>query len=343
MANEIIHRNGFISKSGSTVESFLNVTGDTTANSFITVGGLSTEFVKGDGTLDSNTYLTSGDLIANTDDYLTGATFNTGDGVITHTLQSGSTVTVDIDGRYVTSIGVGAGLITSGGLAPNINLALSALTDGTADIVGADDEIIYLDNGVQKRKQVDEWNLSAFNNDIGAGGGTDDFVTGATFNTGDGVLTLTRQSGSTVTVDLDDRYSLTGHTHPEFIGDYLPLSGGTLTGGLTGTTIHVANALLDNQENLVVTTGGEVIATISKLLYDAAFFDYVVKDGTNLRSGVVMSCHDGTLTEYTDNSTNDLGDTSGVFFDVDISGNDLRLNANVSSGTWEIKVFIRGL
>ena len=75
--------------------------GDVTANALITVGGAVTDFVKGDGTLDSNTYLTSGDLIANTDDFLTGATFNTGDGIITHTLQSGSTVTVDIDGRYL--------------------------------------------------------------------------------------------------------------------------------------------------------------------------------------------------------------------------------------------------
>ena len=42
---------------------------------------------------------------------------------------------------------------------------------------------------------------------------TDDYVTSAGFNTTNGVLTLTRLSGGTVTVDLDDRYSLTGHTH----------------------------------------------------------------------------------------------------------------------------------
>ena len=42
---------------------------------------------------------------------------------------------------------------------------------------------------------------------------TDEYVSGATFNTSDGVLTLGMQSGSTVTVDLDGRYSLTGHTH----------------------------------------------------------------------------------------------------------------------------------
>ena len=105
MANELIHRKGFISKSGSTVEAFLNVSGDTTSSSFITVGGSSTQFVKGDGTLDSNTYLTSVDLDGlGGNDYVTGATFNTGDGVITSTRFSGGTYTVDIDGRYTTCL-----------------------------------------------------------------------------------------------------------------------------------------------------------------------------------------------------------------------------------------------
>jgi len=58
MANEFIIRNGFISKSGSTVQNFLNVSGNTTSAAFVTIGGTELQFVKGDGTLDSNTYLT---------------------------------------------------------------------------------------------------------------------------------------------------------------------------------------------------------------------------------------------------------------------------------------------
>ncbi len=49
---------------------------------------------------------------------------------------------------------------------------------------------------------------------------TNEFTTGATFNSGDGVLTFTRNNGGdTYTVDLDGRY--------------LQLGGGTLTGDLT--------------------------------------------------------------------------------------------------------------
>jgi len=493
MANELIHRKGFISKSGSTVEAFLNVSGDTTSSSFITVGGSSTQFVKGDGTLDSNTYLTSVDLDGlGGNDYVTGATFNTGDGVITSTRFSGGTYTVDIDGRYTTAVTGGVGIDSTGGLTPSISLNLSELgvstmvagdwiafdnagtsnkalissidlgifnndqgwtsnvgtvtsvtagagmtqsgvstVNPTLDVVGGTgiianandielalqelsvttvtggDWLAFDDAGVSSKALISSIPLSVFDNDLSTVENTDDYVTGATFNTGDGVITSTLQSGGTYTVDIDGRYltaisTATGLadtggltpaisldfpslpdgtgaivgatdeiiyldngvesrkavnewdlgqfnndqgwiTNANLSGLYLPLSGGTLSGPLTSTTINVVNSLLDNQENLTVTTGTEVIATISQTLYDAGFFDYVVKNGTNVRSGTVMACHDGTLVEYTDTSTNDLGNTTQVTFNVDLSGGNMRLLADVDSGTWGIKIFIRGL
>ena len=44
----------------------LDVNGDITGDSFIKDGGASTEFLKADGSVDTNTYLTSTDV----DDYL---------------------------------------------------------------------------------------------------------------------------------------------------------------------------------------------------------------------------------------------------------------------------------
>jgi hypothetical protein len=45
------------------------------------------------------------------------------------------------------------------------NVDLSELTDGTDDVVGSADELVYLDASSQKRKQIDEIKLGQFNND----------------------------------------------------------------------------------------------------------------------------------------------------------------------------------
>jgi hypothetical protein len=77
--------------------------------------------------------------------------------------------------------------------------------------------------------------------------------------------------------------------------------------------------------------------------YTAAFFDFVIKNGTNLRVGTVFACHDGTNVVYTETSTNDLGDTSDVTLSVDISGTDMRLRATVTSDDWSVKSLIRAI
>ena len=75
------------------------------------------------------------------------------------------------------------------------NVDLSELTDGTGDIT-SDDEVVYLDNGSQKRKAFSELKLSQFNNDSGWTSNSGD-ITGVTAGTGmsgggsSGAVTLT--------------------------------------------------------------------------------------------------------------------------------------------------------
>lgn len=109
-------------------------------------------------------------------------------------------------------------------------------------------------------------------------------------------------------------------------------------------TLDLKSANVSYQENTDVDSGGtEVVATVSSTLYTAAFFDYVVKQGTNLRAGTVTAVHDGTNIEYTDVATQDLGSTYGVEFTCDLSGGNLRLNASVLTDNWSIKVIARAL
>jgi hypothetical protein len=108
--------------------------------------------------------------------------------------------------------------------------------------------------------------------------------------------------------------------------------------------VRILSSSLSYQENIDVDSAAtEVVATVSISDYDAAFFDYVIKSGTNLRAGTVTAVHNGTSVEYNEVSTQDLGTTSGVTLSVDISGTDLRLLATTTTDNWTVKSLIRTL
>ena len=112
---------------------------------------------------------------------------------------------------------------------------------------------------------------------------------------------------------------------------------------ITSSGISIKAALLSNQENTDVDTGTETVASVAVATYTAAFFDFVIKKTTNVRSGTVYACHDGTNVEFTETSTQDLGDTSDVTLSVDISGGNMRLLATVTSDDWSVKSLIRAI
>jgi len=118
---------------------------------------------------------------------------------------------------------------------------------------------------------------------------------------------------------------------------------------MDGGNVHISDdlkigaTLLSNQENTDVDTGTEVVAQVSTSTYTAAFFDFVIKKVGNIRSGTVYACHDGTNVEFTETSTQDLGDTSDVTLSVDKSGTNLRLIATVTSDDWSVKSLIRAI
>jgi hypothetical protein len=102
-------------------------------------------------------------------------------------------------------------------------------------------------------------------------------------------------------------------------------------------------ATITNQINTDVDTGTETIASVAIATHDSAFFDFVIKKTTNVRSGTVYACHDGTSVVFTETSTQDLGNTSDVTLSVDISGTEMRLRATTTSDNWSIKSLIRAI
>jgi hypothetical protein len=90
-------------------------------------------------------------------------------------------------------------------------------------------------------------------------------------------------------------------------------------------------------------SGLELVANASINLYRAAFFDYVIQKQGNVRAGTVFACNDGVSVEYTETSTNDIGDTSDVVLSVDISGTNMRLLADAATSGWSVKSLIRAI
>ena len=107
--------------------------------------------------------------------------------------------------------------------------------------------------------------------------------------------------------------------------------------------LRVLSSSINYQENTDVDTGTETVATVNTGSFDGAFFDYLIKSGSNLRAGTVTAIHDGTNVEYNEVSTQDLGSTTAVELSVDISGADMRLRATTTSDDWLIKSLVRTL
>jgi len=96
-------------------------------------------------------------------------------------------------------------------------------------------------------------------------------------------------------------------------------------------------------ENTDVDTGTETVDIFPDTLCKAAFWDYVVSKGANLRSGTVFAAWDsGTdAINYTEVSTPDVGDTSDLTLAVDISSDDVRLRATAASDDWLVETLRR--
>ena len=84
-------------------------------------------------------------------------------------------------------------------------------------------------------------------------------------------------------------------------------------------------------------SGSNIVFTQSTGSYTSAFFKYTVGKTTNARSGEIMAVWNGSTVAFTDNSTTDIGSTSGVTPTVTLSGANVRLNMNTSTSGWRIK------
>ena len=100
--------------------------------------------------------------------------------------------------------------------------------------------------------------------------GTNNYVTGLSFNTTSGVLSASRQGLGNVTVDLDGRYALSSAI-PTITaqGDSIFLTGGSTSGGITTFTYNVTNSFtgavaIDVKCEIVSAAGATVFTDVTR-------------------------------------------------------------------------------
>ena len=223
-----------------------------------------------DSRLDGIEAETGSYLTSYNDEYTTGATFNTGNGVITFKRNDGDTYTVDIDGRFLdtraqvhselystggdandyTEFGIYRNYASNGPISNHNTILHVSQTDGNYGFqlggsTVANGDGLYFRNfagtdtitgstwlQIATRDWVGDQNyLTDYN---------DEYTTGATFNTGNGVITFTRNDGDTFTVDIDGRF-LTSYSETDTL-DSVADRGSTTDQTLTMGGIVVTGA-----------------------------------------------------------------------------------------------------
>jgi len=133
-----------------------------------------------------------------------------------------------------------------------------------------------------------------------------------------------------------------------------PIDNGVLVSDGTSTGIAATEILKVTPEGVVQfntvsptgLTGNTVTISFDKTIGSAYYFDYWVTETLSgaTRSGTVLAVWKNTTVEYSDTSTPDiLGSTFGISFSVVINEPNIELTAEITSGTWDIKIGTRAI
>jgi hypothetical protein len=193
--------------------------------------------------------------------------------------------------------------------------------------------------------------------DIGTFSGSGVNFSGTTSN---GVLTYL--TGSTVSVQSSMTYdgstlNLGASSSTGVIINVQGSSGQlfTVSDGLTGSlfgvsdisgiplfTVNSNGAVYPSSFNSSNIYATQSLISIDKTSGKSAFIDYVVDNTTGFRSGTILSVWNGTNLVSNDTSVS-IGTTTGITLSATISGAYFKVYANVTSGTWSVKMGIRVL
>ncbi len=135
-------------------------------------------------------------------------------------------------------------------------------------------------------------------------------------------------------VQTNDDYNVIGNVN---IDSYSNLRAGDLFIGEAQTPS------LYTTKKVTLSSGTNSIYSFATSSYSGAFVDYTIESGSNARSGNLMSIWNGNSIQYVENSTIDIGNTTGVTFSFVISGSNAVLQAISDTSGWVVKTILRSI
>ena len=90
-----------------------------------------------------------------------------------------------------------------------------------------------------------------------------------------------------------------------------------------------------------INSGQSTLYSIPISAYTGAFFEYTAKNTAGVRAGSIMSVFSGSSVEFNETTTNDIGSTTNLSFDMSVTGTSANLLVSATTNNWEIKTIIR--
>ena len=264
--------------------------------------------------------------------------------------DSGFKLDVSGSGRF-------SGNLTVTGSATNSLLvkgsgATSSTTSLRVENSAATARLTILDDGTSAFNTNNLYISSSGNIGIGTSSPTSRlFVNGNTYlsgSAGTGSALTVYKSGSTVVSiqgSQGELFSITDSLSGSLFS-VSNISGLPILEVFSDNTTLIGNYLdpmLVTTQLVTANSGSTTIYSLPTASYDGAFYDYVVRSGSNSRAGQIMAIWSGSSVNYTDNSTTDFGSTANLSFNVIVSGSNMVLRSTVTTGSWTVKTIIRSI
>jgi len=270
------------------------------------------------------TLIGAGTSSTDTNFYLSGASFNTGNGVLTLTVSGATDQTVDLDGRYLTSFTESDPVFTAspaGGITSE-NIGLWDEAHGWGDHAG-----LYA-NASHTHSATD--------------------ITSGTL---DGArLPWAANDGFSGTYPLvwkgDDRPYTASWLSIRGSDDTLLTRNISVSGNVTiSSSIVLANGVLINNGAGDGVPQGTVIETFSASTYIGAFLDFTIYDDSkqNMRSGTLQLVFNADQVMFNEVNTMDIGDTTPCTLDAVNNGGTIDVRFTTPDPTFHIKYHVRTL